>query len=147
MPHSGGVLSAPVAQRSRDFSGPVPQRGETPEEIHYRSLAVREDHAQEHSLSLTEYPEAISFRKNEEKNLACPNHSGGPGQAGRAAGRAHHKNQFFGLSPGEIVALRARTQLRTHARTQRNRNRNRNRFPGWQHPPTSNLHINKYIQK
>ena len=139
--------SAPMPQSGRDLSAPVPQRGETPEEIHYRSLAVREDHAQEHSLSLTEYPEAISFRKNEEKNLAFPNHSGGPGRAGRPGraagpgGRAHHKFQFFGLSPGEIVALRARTQLRTHARTQRKRNRNRNRFPGWQHPPTSNIYM------
>ena len=107
-----------MPQSGRDLSAPVPQRGETPEEIHYRSLAVREDHAQEHSLSLTEYPEAISFRKNEEKNLAFPNHSGGPGRAGRpgTGHRAHHKFQFFGLSPGEIVALRARTQLRTHAR-------------------------------
>ena len=51
-----------------------------------------------------------------------------------------HKISFFRLHPGELVALRARTQLRTHARTQRNRNRNRNRFPGWQHPPTSNLY-------
>ena len=51
------------------------------------------------------------LKNNEKQKLAF----GGAGP-GRPAGPAHHKIQFFRLNPGEPVALRARTQLRTHAR-------------------------------
>ena len=48
------------------------------------------------------------LKNNEKLKLALGGRAGG--------GRAHHKISFFRLNPGEIVALRARTQLRTHAR-------------------------------
>ena len=104
-----------MPQRPVGPTKPGGQRGETPEETHYRSLAVREEHAQEHSLSLAEYPAAIRLRKKDEKKISIRGSRAGPGQQASRAG--HTKNQLFRLNPGEPVALRARTQLRTHART------------------------------
>ena len=133
-----------IGQDQRRPLAPGGQRGETPNDTHYKTRSpkeMRKSCGLRMLLKLQATP-MLSFsselKNNEKQKLAF----GGPG--GRAgSGRAHHKISFFRLNPGEIVALRARTQLRTHARTQRNRNRNRNRFPGWQHPPTSNIYTYK----
>ena len=92
-PKRQGLIRA-VPQSGRDLSAPVPLRRKTPKETHYKThfvTAVRDDNAQEHSLSLVEYPEAIRFGKKEKKNLAF----GGPGRPAGPAGPGNPQNFIF----------------------------------------------------
>ena len=116
-----GPLRRPLA--------PGGQRGETPNDTHYKTRSLKEMRLScglRMLLKLQATP-MLSFsselKNNEKQKLAFE---------GAGPGRAHHKIPFFRLNPGEPVALRARTQLRTDAR-----NRNRNRFPSRHHPRAS----------
>ena len=73
------------------------------------------------------------MRSGAEKSNFGFTSGGGPG------GQDPHKLPIFRPSPGGIIVLTpAHSFARTHAR---HRDRNRNRFPGWTHPPTSNIYI------
>ena len=58
---------APGGQRGHPRRGVKASKTEQHYKTHFVT-AVRDDNAQEHSLSLAEYPEAIRFRKKEKKN-------------------------------------------------------------------------------
>ena len=69
------MIGAAATTGARGSPRPLAPGGrgqQPPKETHYRSLAVREDNAQEHSLSLAEYPEALRFRKSEIFFLEFP---------------------------------------------------------------------------
>ena len=86
--------------------GPQP-----PKKTHYRSLAVREDNAQEHSMSLAEYSEALRFRKSEIFFFSISLvRAAGPG---RAPGTI--ENSSFQPNPGE-TRRPTRPHTASHAR-------------------------------
>ena len=69
---------APGGQRGHRRRGVKASKTEQHYKTHFVT-AVRDDNAQEHSLSLVEYPEAIRFRKKEKKISIRGGRAGPPG--------------------------------------------------------------------